>query len=90
MSTLSLYAEGCANMPPYLYPLPQTSTLILGGNLFIDPSNAYSSHLAQASQARTRLQLALKAADDAKTNDSAAVGVIDVGGASPPRWSQLS
>lgn len=66
-------------MPPYLYPLPQTQTVILGGNLFIDPSATYSSHLAQASQARTRLQLALKSADDAKTSDSAAVAVIDVG-----------
>lgn len=66
-------------MPPYLYALPQTGTVILGGSLFIDPSNSYSSHLAQASQARTRLQLALKAAEAAKTSDGAAVGVIDVG-----------
>jgi hypothetical protein len=69
-------------MPPYLYPLPQTGTVILGGSLFIDPTNAYASHLAQASQARTRLQLALKSAEDAKTSDSAAVGVIDVSYAS--------
>jgi ribosomal protein L11 methylase PrmA len=64
-------------MPPLLYPLPTTSQVTFS-SLFLDPSSSFGSALAEATAARTKLHLALKALDE-KQPGASAVSVIDVG-----------
>lgn len=63
-------------MPPYVYPLPTTSLLTFS-SVFIDPSSSHTTVLADATSARTRLQLALKAVVDDEPG-SRALGVVEV------------
>ncbi|EIW67251.1 hypothetical protein TREMEDRAFT_33779 [Tremella mesenterica DSM 1558] len=62
-------------MPPYLFPLPTTSLLTFSSILH-DPSGTYTTTLSDATAARTKLHLALKAVS---TNDvnSSALSVLD-------------
>lgn len=62
------------NMPPFKYPLPTTAAQALGGGLFIDPQASHTTNLADATLARTKLHIAL----DAAQNGEAALPVVDV------------
>ncbi|KAK4688581.1 hypothetical protein P7C73_g1522, partial [Tremellales sp. Uapishka_1] len=62
-------------MPPYLYPLPTTSLLTFS-HLLHDPSSSYTTDLADATAARTKLHLALKAVSGSEPGSSA-VTVLD-------------
>lgn len=64
-------------MPPYVYPLP-TTTLLTFSTIFIDPSGTHTTVLADATAARTRVHLALKAASDNEAGSSA-LAVVEVG-----------
>lgn len=64
-------------MPSYVYPLPTTS-LITFSNVFIDPTSKHTTDLADATSARTRLHLALKAIANNEPGSSA-LAVIEVG-----------
>lgn len=64
-------------MPPLLFPLPTTQLLSLGGNIFIDPSSTHTTQLADATQSRTKFQIALKSYVD-QVPGSSALQVIDV------------
>jgi hypothetical protein len=63
-------------MPPYVYPLP-TTTLLTFSSIFIDPSSTHTTVLADATSARTRLHLALKAVADQEPGSSA-LAVVEV------------
>jgi hypothetical protein len=63
-------------MPPLLYALPTTS-LIPFSTLLIDPSSSHTTALADATSARTKLQLALKACAGDEPGASA-LAVVDV------------
>lgn len=76
--TFNLYIiQSSFIMPPLLFPLPSTNLLSLGGSTFIDPSGSHTTQLADATQARTKFQIALKAFTD-KIPGASAVQVIDV------------
>ena len=62
-------------MPPFLFRLP-TTTLLTFSTLLTDPSGSYTTVLSEATAARTKLQLSLKALGD---NDpgSGALAIID-------------
>nr|XP_018261508.1 pH-response regulator protein palC [Kwoniella dejecticola CBS 10117]OBR83666.1 pH-response regulator protein palC [Kwoniella dejecticola CBS 10117] len=62
-------------MPPYLLPLSRTS-LLTYSSLLTDPSGSYTGVLADATAARTKLQLALKSVADNEPGASA-LAVID-------------
>jgi hypothetical protein len=64
------------DMPPLLLPLP-TTALLTFSNVLHDPSIMYTSQLAEATAARTTLQLALKAVA-ANEAGSSALAVVDV------------
>lgn len=64
-------------MPPYVYPLPTTSLLTFS-SIFTDPSSSHTTVLADATSARTRLHLALKAVADNEPGSSA-LSVVEVG-----------
>ncbi|TXT08605.1 hypothetical protein VHUM_02733 [Vanrija humicola] len=57
-------------MAPYLFPYPTTGPVTLS-NVFIDRQLAYTTELAEATVARTRLQIALKAAAGQEPGSSA-------------------
>ncbi|KAL1406315.1 hypothetical protein Q8F55_008011 [Vanrija albida] len=57
-------------MAPYLFPYPTTGPVTLS-NVFVDRQLAYSTELAEATVARTRLQIALKAAAGNEPGSSA-------------------
>jgi hypothetical protein len=61
-------------MPPYKYPLPTTANTTLGASLFIDPQSSHTTDLADATLARTKLHIAL----DAAQNGGPALAVVDV------------
>ncbi|ORX38531.1 hypothetical protein BD324DRAFT_578025 [Kockovaella imperatae] len=62
-------------MPPFPFPLPTTS-LISYANLLHDTSLSFTAELAEATSARTTLQLALKALDENNPSASA-LSVVD-------------
>lgn len=63
-------------MPPYVYPLP-TTTLLTFSSIFVDPAGTHTTALADATSARTRLHLALKAVADNEPGASA-LAVVEV------------
>jgi len=63
-------------MPPLLFALPTTSLLTFS-NLLHDPSSSYTTALAEATSARTKLQLALKGVAENQAGSSA-LAVVDV------------
>jgi len=73
---LTLLALYTTRMPPYVYPLP-TTTLLTFSSIFIDPSSTHTTVLADATSARTRLHLALKAVADQEPGASA-LAVVEV------------
>lgn len=73
---LLLHGQKEYTMPPYIYPLPTTSLLTFS-NVFIDPTSSHTTVLADATSARTRLHLALKATAGNEPGSSA-LAVIEV------------
>lgn len=63
-------------MAPYLFPYPTTGSVTFA-NVFIDRHQSYATELADATIARTRLQLALKAAAGDEPGSSA-LAVLEV------------
>jgi hypothetical protein len=63
-------------MPPLLYALPTTS-LTPFSTLLLDPSSSHTTALAEATSARTKLQLALKSCA-AEEPGASALSVVDV------------
>jgi hypothetical protein len=63
-------------MPPFLFPLPTTSLLAFS-NLLLDPSGSHSVHLTEATAARTKVHLALKAVAGNEPGSSA-LSIVDV------------
>ncbi|WVF72821.1 pH-response regulator protein palC [Kwoniella sp. CBS 6097] len=62
-------------MPPYPFPLP-TTTLLTFSSILHDPSNSYTTVLSEATEARTRLFLALKGVQECQQGSSA-LAVLD-------------
>ncbi|OCF37950.1 pH-response regulator protein palC [Kwoniella heveanensis BCC8398] len=62
-------------MPPYPFPLP-TTTLLTFSSILHDPSNSYTAVLSEATEARTRLFLALKGVHEGQQGSSA-LAVLD-------------
>ncbi|WVR00020.1 pH-response regulator protein palC [Kwoniella sp. CBS 9459] len=62
-------------MPPYPFPLP-TTTLLAYSSILHDPSNSYTTVLSEATEARTRLFLALKGVHEGQQGSSA-LAVLD-------------
>lgn len=65
------------SMAPYLFPYPTTGSVTFA-NVFIDRWQDYGTELAEATIARTRFQLALKAAAGNEPGSSA-LAVLEVG-----------
>lgn len=63
-------------MPPLLFPLPTTSLLTFS-QILIDPSSSHTTILADATAARTKLQIALKALASNEPGASA-IAVVEV------------
>lgn len=63
-------------MPPLLFPLPMTALLTFS-QIFIDPSSSHTTILADATDARTKLQIALKAFAGNEPGASA-IAVVEV------------
>lgn len=63
-------------MAPFLFPYPTTGSVTFA-NVLIDRTGSYTLDLADATVARTKLQLALKAAA-AGEQGSSALAVLEV------------
>jgi hypothetical protein len=75
-------------MPPLLFPLPTTSLLTFS-TLLIDPNNAYTTVLADATAARTQLHIALKGIAENQPGASA-LAVVDASGILYPHCRSAS
>lgn len=63
-------------MAPYLFPYPVPGSVTFS-TLLLDRSGTYTTQLAEATVARTRLQAALKTAADGQPGSSA-LAVLEV------------